>query len=29
MIYAGWFGFEKKTYFEAQQEAETAPEVQF
>ena len=29
MIYAGWFGFEKKTYFEAQQGAEKAPEVQF
>lgn len=29
MIYAGWFGFEKKSYFEAQQGAEQAPEVQF
>ena len=29
LIYSGWFGFEKKTYFEAQQGAETAPEVQF
>jgi len=29
IIYAGWFGFEKKTYFEAQQGAEKAPEVQF
>lgn len=29
MIYAGWFGFEKKTYFEAQQGADKAPEVQF
>jgi LemA protein len=29
LIYAGWFGFEKKTYFEAQQGAEVAPEVQF
>lgn len=29
VIYAGWFGFEKKSYFEAQQGAETAPEVQF
>jgi len=29
MIYAGWFGFEKKNYFEAQQGAEKAPEVQF
>lgn len=29
LIYAGWFGFEKKTYFEAQQGAEKAPEVQF
>ena len=29
VIYAGWFGFEKKTYFEAQQGAEKAPEVQF
>lgn len=29
VIYAGWFGFEKKTYFEAQQGAERAPEVQF
>ncbi len=29
VIYSGWFGFEKKTYFEAQQGAERAPEVQF
>ncbi|WP_340111295.1 LemA family protein [Maribellus mangrovi] len=29
VIYAGWFGFDKKSYFEAQQGAETAPEVQF
>ena len=28
-IYAGWFGFEKKAYFEAQAGAEKAPEVQF
>lgn len=29
VIYAGWFSFEKKTYFEAQQGADKAPEVQF
>jgi len=29
VIYAGWFGFEKKTYFEAEKGAEKAPEVQF
>ncbi|HSO88044.1 MAG TPA: LemA family protein [Draconibacterium sp.] len=29
VIYAGWFGFEKKTYFVAQQGADKAPEVQF
>jgi LemA protein len=29
LIYSGWFGFEKKTYFEAEQGAETAPEVNF
>ncbi len=29
VIYSGWFGFEKKTYFEAQQGSEKAPEVQF
>lgn len=29
VIYAGWFGFDKKTYFEAQAGAEKAPEVQF
>lgn len=29
VIYAGWFGFEKKAYFEAQQGADKAPEVQF
>lgn len=29
VIYSGWFGFEKKNYFEAQQGAEKAPEVQF
>ncbi len=29
VIYAGWFGFEKKSYFEAQKGAEKAPEVKF
>lgn len=29
VIYAGWFGFEKKEYFEAQSGAEKAPEVSF
>ncbi|MGE0018191.1 MAG: LemA family protein [Draconibacterium sp.] len=29
VIYSGWFGFEKKTYFEAQQGAEKVPEVKF
>ena len=29
IIYAGWFGFEKKSYFEAQAGAEKAPEVNF
>ncbi len=29
VIYAGWFGFEKKPYFKAQTGAETAPRVQF
>lgn len=29
VIYAGWFGFDKKAYFEAQQGADMAPEVQF
>ncbi len=29
LIYAGWFGFDKKNYFEAQQGSERAPEVQF
>jgi len=29
VIYAGWFGFDKKSYFEAQPGAEKAPEVQF
>lgn len=29
VIYAGWFGFEKKNYFEAQQGAEKAPVVEF
>lgn len=29
VIYSGWFGFEKKTYFEAQQGADKAPEVSF
>ncbi len=29
VIYAGWFGFDKKAYFQAQQGAEQAPEVQF
>jgi LemA protein len=29
MIYAGWFGFETKNYFEAQPGSERAPEVQF
>lgn len=28
-IYAGIFGFEKKTYFEAEKGAEKAPEVNF
>lgn len=28
-IYAGWFGFEKKGYFEAQSGTEKAPEVKF
>ena len=28
-IYAGWFGFEKKAYFEALKGAEKAPEVKF
>lgn len=28
-LYAGMFGFERKAYFEADQGAETAPEVQF
>lgn len=29
VIYAGWFGFDKKSYFEAQQGADKVPEVQF
>lgn len=29
LIYAGWVGFEKKNYFEAQQGADQPPEVQF
>lgn len=29
VIYAGWLGFEKKPYFEADQGAEKAPEVKF
>ena len=29
VIYAGWFGFDKKSYFEAQQGAEQAPVVEF
>lgn len=29
VIYAGWFGFEKKPYFKAQAGAEAAPRVQF
>ncbi|WP_291779523.1 LemA family protein [Cecembia sp.] len=28
-IFAGWYGFERKGYFEAAQGAETAPSVQF
>lgn len=29
VIYAGWFGFKPKGYFEASEAAQTAPEVQF
>ncbi len=29
VMYSGWFGFEKKTYFEADKGAEKAPEVKF
>lgn len=29
VIYASWFGFEKKSYFEAQQGADKVPEVSF
>jgi len=29
VIYAGWFKFEPKAYFEAAQEAQTAPQVEF
>ncbi len=29
VVYSGWIGFEKKDYFEAQQGADQAPEVQF
>jgi LemA protein len=29
VIYAGWFGFEKKAYFEADQAAREAPKVDF
>ncbi|MDR0505606.1 MAG: LemA family protein [Dysgonamonadaceae bacterium] len=28
-IYAGWFGFEKKAYFEAKEGADVAPKVEF
>ena len=28
-LFAGWYGFERKGYFEAAQGAETAPTVQF
>lgn len=28
-LFAGWYGFERKGYFEATQGAETAPDVQF
>ncbi len=29
VVYSGWFGFEKKDYFQSQQGADQAPEVQF
>jgi LemA protein len=29
VIYSGWFGFEKKGYFEAEAGADKAPEVSF
>ena len=29
LIYSGWFGFDKKNYFESRPGAEQAPEVQF
>jgi LemA protein len=29
VIYSGWFGFDKKDYFESQQGADQAPEVEF
>jgi LemA protein len=29
IIYAGWFGFSKKAYFEAEEGSEKVPEVQF
>lgn len=29
VIYAGWFGFEKKAYFEAAESAQDAPKVEF
>ena len=29
VIYAGWFGFKPKAYFQAAQEAQSAPQVQF
>lgn len=29
LIYAGWFGFEKKAYFEAKEGADEAPKVEF
>lgn len=29
VIYAGWFGFKTKAYFQASQEAQSAPKVQF
>jgi len=29
VVYSGWFGFEKKDYFQSQQGADQVPEVQF
>jgi LemA protein len=29
VIYAGWFGFEQKSYFEADQASQTVPKVIF